>query len=225
MVESSAFPVNIQELIGQREWEISMAFDRMGASSVDSYPDRHLVYSDSTAGKVVLPGENLQLYVGAQSSAGVLFAHEDSTESKQAILSQLRRDNVTVIICCCDDGKDGSAYRIFESDGISYAHACLDDGDVDSMAASYIYIEPLLRRALPLVRAATLRRESVLVHCNSGMHRSASIACAILMVERNMSLLDAFRSIIKGRVVCKPTFWRYLLSAEFAALTQQLNEK
>ena len=74
------------------------------------------------------------------------------------------------------------------------------------------YIEPLLRQALPLVRAAVQNGHSVLVHCNSGMHRSASIACAILMIERDLSLDEAFRHIIRGRVVCAPSLWQYLLS-------------
>ena len=113
---------------------------------------------------------------------------------------------------------------MFEGDGISYAHARLDDGAHESMMASCVYIEPLLRKALPLIRTSVKSGHGVLVHCNSGMHRSASIACAILMIERGLSLEDAFRHIIRGREVCAPSMWEYLSSPEFTNLMQQLKK-
>lgn len=157
-----------------------------------------------------------RLFVGAQGAAGILFKHEDSAAVRADVLATLRSRRTTVIVCCIAD--DAMA-RIFEADGITYAAALLSDGDAASVAASVPAFCGLVARALPLARAAWARDESVLVHCNSGMHRSASVAMAIEMARSRAvgprGLAAAFAVAVKARPVVRPSFWPLLEDVAF----------
>lgn len=48
------------------------------------------------------------------------------------------------------------------------------------------------------------RRARVLVHCQKGMSRSASIAAAFLIAHRNMSLADALHTLKSRRAIVSP---------------------
>ena len=167
----------------------------------------------------VAPG----LYVGAQGAAGVLFKHEDSDTVRAEVLATLRSRRTTVIVCC---SSDDACARIFEVDGISYAAALLSDGDAASISASVPAFCGLVARALTLARAAWARGESVLVHCNSGMHRSASVAMAIMMARSRAvgpaGLAAAFAAAVKARPVVRPSFWPLLEGEAFGEWLLQL---
>jgi len=163
------------------------------------------------------------MWVGAQAAAGILAPFEDSQAERDAILAQLRARKTTVIVCCCDEGPRA---RRYEADGIQYADALLSDGSPQSIAASALAFFALVERAYPLVVAAHARGESVLVHCNSGMHRSGSVALGLLMIlqsaEGAEGLARVFARVVKKRAVIRPTFWPLLESKEFAELAARL---
>ena len=107
-----------------------------------------------------------------------------------------------------------------EADGFHYECVLLSDGD-DVIETSPM-VGTFIRQSLPHLRDAWRRGEGVLVHCNSGMNRSASVVCALLMIELHMSFRDAFRLILSARPICFPVYWRYLVSREFASLVEEL---
>lgn len=157
--------------------------------------------------------------MGAQGAAGILPAFEDSPAARAAALAALRASRVTVVVCC---SAEGPAARVFEADGIAYADALLSDGRPELMAACVPAFFALLGRALPLVRAAHAAGNAALVHCNSGMHRSASVAMGLMMLlqaRRGTSgLARVFAEAVGKRQVMRPTFWPVLESDEFAEM-------
>jgi hypothetical protein len=163
------------------------------------------------------------VWVGAQPAAGILSSFEDTPALRASVLEQLRARNIKVIICCC---AEGPATRVFADDGVGYADALLSDGSPADIAACVPAFLALVERAFPLVLAAHARGESVLVHCNSGMHRSASVAIALLMALRGErgaeGLARVFSEVVHKRPVMRPTFWPLLESEHFAQLCEKL---
>jgi hypothetical protein len=166
-----------------------------------------------------------QIWVGAQAAAGILAKYEDTPAERDAVLKQLRERKTTVIICCCDEGPSA---RRFEADGILYADALLSDGSPQSIAASTGAFFSLLERAYPIAKVALSRGDSILVHCNSGMNRSASVALGLLMILQSEQgkdgLARVFVSAVKQRPVIRPTFWPLLESNEFSEFARQLRD-
>ena len=140
-------------------------------------------------------------------------------------LERLQRCKVSVIVCCCFADDDPHT-RIYESAGISYVCALLSDGDASQKAASVPAFIGLLERSFPLVRAALAKGDHVLVHCNSGMHRSASIAMGLVMAIRGEEgpegLARVFAEVVNRRQVMRPTFWPLLESKEFTQVCSKL---
>jgi hypothetical protein len=196
-------PARISSLANARDYEA--AFDQVPVAGAYSHEVAPL------------------MWVGAQAAAGILTSFEDTPSERDAILAQLRARNTTVIVCCCDEGPHARRYA---ADGIQYADAMLSDGSCETIAASAPAFFALVERSYPLVAAAHARGESVLVHCNSGMHRSASVALGLLMVlqraEGAEGLARVFASAVRKRAVIRPTFWPLLESTEFAELAERL---
>ncbi len=163
------------------------------------------------------------LWVGAQAAAGILAPFEDTPSERSSSLENLRASKISVIICCCGEGPD---VRRYETEGIQYADALLSDGSPQSIADCVPIFFALVERAYPLVTAAHARGEAVLVHCNSGMHRSASVAMALLMIAQGEhgadGLARVFSAVVAKRPVMRPTFWPVLESTEFAELASRL---
>lgn len=177
--------------------ERERAFEAIGSS----YHDLHCI----------VPG----IWLGNQRAAGIYFKFEDSDAARAKALEELQQRKISVVVCCCGHGPE---WRIFSKVGISYADAHLLDGKPEDIAESASQVGPLLLEALPLVRAAMARGEGVLVHCNSGIHRSASVVCGLLMILNGWSLEESFRVTVRARAVAYPIFWPYLSSGDFAAI-------
>jgi len=196
-------PVRISSLANAQEY--SAAFDQDPVAGSFSHE--------------IAPG----IWVGAQAAAGILVKYEDTPANRKAVLTQLQERKTTVIICCCEEGPSA---RRFEPHGIRYADALLSDGSPESMAASASAFFSLIERAYPLVAAALAEGNSVLVHCNSGMHRSASVALGLMMILQSAQgpegLARVFASAVKKRPVIRPTFWPLLESKEFAEFAARL---
>ena len=153
------------------------------------------------------------LWLGAEAAAGVLVAAADLP----ALRAELRARRTTAIVCA---SSSAASARVFAGDGVEYAAAELSDRSAAEISASVPAFCALVARALSLARAARARGDSVLVHCNSGMHRSSSVAAALLMAERGEAgaagFARAFADIARARPVAQPIFWPMLESEAFA---------
>jgi len=160
------------------------------------------------------------LWIGDERAAGVLPPFElRAGATPAAALAALRREGVAAVVCASGDG---AAHRPFEGEGISYAQALLSDGSLASKRASEDKLAALLRAAIPLVRAARAAGASVLVHCNAGINRSCSTACALIMVETGCSLAEAYALVVGARAVCQPSFHVFLRGEAFQRLAAEL---
>lgn len=64
-------------------------------------------------------------------------------------------------------------------------------------------ILPVIEDTIPLIKEAIERKEAILVHCEAGISRSASIVIGYLIRERKMILKEALSFIQKRR----PCIW------------------
>lgn len=197
-------PSNLSQY--RKEHEVEKAFNDIAANT---YPDMH----------EIIPG----IWLGNQRAAGIFFPFEirENPALRQVCLTSLITRRISLIICCCGVGE---IFRPFEDSGIMYIDEHLEDRDPKDILATSVQVGPLLERALPLVRMAIERGEGVLIHCNSGIHRSSSIVCGLLMVLQGLTLERAYQVTLK-RAVAYPIFWPYLQSKEFTAVTKTMYNK
>lgn len=73
---------------------------------------------------------------------------------------------------------------------------CLDLPETD--------IRQILSECLPFVHKAVEGRENILVHCNAGVSRTATLAIAYLMHYRNMTFEDAYNLVKEKRPAIQP---------------------
>ena len=63
---------------------------------------------------------------------------------------------------------------------------------------------PALELCLNYLRSCLTKEEHVLVHCNAGVSRSATVVIAFLMKEKNFSFQEAFHHVKKRRPCIRP---------------------
>lgn len=73
-------------------------------------------------------------------------------------------------------------------------------------------IIPLIEYAIPIINKAIVEKENLLVHCEAGISRSASIIIGYLIREKNMSPKDALDYVEERRPCIWPNhgFWNQL---------------
>ncbi|KAF7356106.1 Phosphatases II [Mycena venus] len=84
-----------------------------------------------------------------------------------------------------------------DDDGFTYHRIDIEDR---SSAA----LQPHLEAACNYIRASLARGDNVLVHCQQGVSRSASIVIAYLIRDRSMTYDDAFDLVKQRRQCIKP---------------------
>ena len=107
--------------------------------------------------------------------------------------------------CSAAERPPGSVRRIinmthsagFHEGRLKYLHIDIDDSD-DAPILKFV------DRANAFLDEGLRSIEHVLVHCNSGMSRSATLVIAFLMSRRGMSLADAYETTRSARPVILP---------------------
>jgi hypothetical protein len=107
--------------------------------------------------------------------------------------------------CSAAERPPGSVRRIinmthsagFHEGRLKYLHIDIDDSD-DAPILKFV------DRANAFLDEGLRSSEHVLVHCNSGMSRSATLVIAFLMSRRGMSLADAYETTRSARPVILP---------------------
>jgi hypothetical protein len=107
--------------------------------------------------------------------------------------------------CTAAERPPGSVRRIinmtqsagFHEGRLKYLHIDIDDSD-DAPILKFV------DRANAFLDEGLRSSEHVLVHCNSGMSRSATLVIAFLMSQRGMSLADAYETTRSARPVILP---------------------
>ena len=123
----------------------------------------------------------------------------------------LRKNHIQAVCICCrpSEGPD-------RKDGLPFYR-------VDVVDSSREPVELFFQEAVEFVSAHRSADEGVLVHCRSGVSRSATIVLAYLLTEAGMPLLDAFHLVRSKRPVVTPNigFMRKLIELEISISSSQ----
>ena len=85
----------------------------------------------------------------------------------------------------------------FANEGVKYLHVEIDDNDNAKIAKYFEDCSEFIASGLDA-------GESVLVHCQAGISRSATLVIAYLIDRRGRTLADALVQVSSARSVCKP---------------------
>lgn len=72
---------------------------------------------------------------------------------------------------------------------------------VDCLDLPETSLKPMIKRAFEIMNDVFVENGTILIHCNAGVSRSASICIAYLILEKNMSF-DAAFALVKSKREC-----------------------
>ncbi len=128
---------------------------------------------------------NNSIYLGNQQAAGNFADHWNYRQAYyQNICQQLKDDNIVGIVCCSGDKEQFTGE--FE-----YLQLPLKDSPTFN-------IEPYLDQAYEFIDGI-LERGSILIHCNAGVTRSATITIYYLMRKLEVSFEKAHEMVMSKR--------------------------
>ena len=121
------------------------------------------------------------IYLGSQSVVGGFpdkwnYTDNDYENVHQTLISK----NIKAIVCCAD------LIKLFEKD-FEYLHIPMESND------NFDITEPC-NKAWPWI-TKMLKEGSILIHCNAGCHRSATIVVGYLCLALNMNLEDSYNYV------------------------------
>jgi len=110
---------------------------------------------------------------------------------------------ITLVVNCSNDVP---TYRI---PGMQNFRIKIDD-------SPRVRLDMYYDRGAEEINNACSRRGRVLVHCNDGVSRSATLCIFYLMKYHHMTLADAYESVRKQRPIIRPNigFWKQLIKLE-----------
>ena len=79
-------------------------------------------------------------------------------------------------------------------------------------------LEPLdriLPPLIPVLHQALHDHKRILIHCQAGMSRSASVAVALLAISQNLSFTEALSYVVLKRPIVKPNDGFMVMTREF----------
>eukprot|EP00697_Spironema_sp_BW2_P009340 gnl/Spiro4/24192_TR12007_c0_g1_i1.p1 gnl/Spiro4/24192_TR12007_c0_g1~~gnl/Spiro4/24192_TR12007_c0_g1_i1.p1 ORF type:complete len:219 (-),score=17.63 gnl/Spiro4/24192_TR12007_c0_g1_i1:47-670(-) len=174
----------------------SQAYNEAAAMFGDGWPDMHCV------------GD--KLWLGSQVAAGALVPAWDSEAARAAALQRLRSHEISHVVCCCGD-EGHELWTRYRSAGVQYCCTLLNDAEASRPEFQEQFERFFLDRALPFIRDAHATGSSVLIHCNAGMHRSASVAVGYEMWRCKRRFEDVFQHVQNIRGLVMPVYYRWLI--------------
>ena len=186
-----------------------------------TYPDAH----------ELIPG----VWLGAQGVAGVGTPGTDLGACRRRLRGDEMRVSLIVNVtgsarAFAEDGIGHCGQPDGDDDGFAYfncnlAHRCEKDGDsVDGWASFRAVIGPLLAA----VDRHLDRGQSVLIHCNNGQNRSATVATAVVGRRNRWDLHRSYlhvrevRSLVRSKILpLLADVWDHLVVAEAIVVAEE----
>jgi protein-tyrosine phosphatase len=142
---------------------------------------------------------------GRVLAEGLFIGSALSSRSRHVLTTH----NISSIVNCATEIPNS-----FEEDGGLRYHSLPLEDDVDEDVACHV------DSAVSFIRASLGEGRCVLVHCQAGISRSATVVLAFLIKDRRMSLRSAFDLVREVRPEIQPNsgFFRYLSQLEVAEL-------
>lgn len=126
------------------------------------------------------------LYLGSQSAVGGFPDMWNYTDKDfKQVHNHLYEKGIKYVVCCAE------LYDLFSD--IEYLHIPMESNDNFDISNSVM-------TALPFIENK-LKNGSVLVHCNAGCHRSATIVVSYLMKQLNWDI-DTAHNFVKSKRPC-----------------------
>lgn len=118
-------------------------------------------------------------------------------------LEILERLGIKAIVNCARESRD------FFPENFAYLHLDLQDSESEDLS-------PVITECMYFISRHRADKSPVLVHCQQGVSRSASICLAYLMIQEKMSLKQAYQHVQNCRPCISPNwgFLRFLCSLE-----------
>eukprot|EP00397_Hematodinium_sp_SG-2012_P022930 GEMP01023795.1.p1 GENE.GEMP01023795.1~~GEMP01023795.1.p1 ORF type:complete len:173 (+),score=20.70 GEMP01023795.1:827-1345(+) len=116
------------------------------------------------------------------------------TSAFRKVVQVLIEAGVKAIVCCCPYPEYP---EIAELEGFAYFRVDVEDISREPISAYF-------DEATEFIRNYLLRDEAVLVHCRSGVSRSATIVLSYLVARQDFTLHDAFFLVRAHRSVITP---------------------
>eukprot|EP01130_Rhizamoeba_saxonica_P004273 TRINITY_DN1749_c1_g2_i2.p2 TRINITY_DN1749_c1_g2~~TRINITY_DN1749_c1_g2_i2.p2 ORF type:complete len:167 (+),score=29.72 TRINITY_DN1749_c1_g2_i2:31-531(+) len=126
------------------------------------------------------------VWIGNQQAAGWLPSWEQTETNILEKAKNLKKDGITNILCCCD------GTQIFNDPSITYHQFDIRDSPSFRISQHFDTTYDVISRC-------TQAGLGILIHCNAGASRSATIATAYLMKYKGWSYEQANDYIIKVR--------------------------
>lgn len=124
------------------------------------------------------------IYLGNQTAAGYVPPHENAEtiakESREA-LQKLKDLGIKHIVCCADN------LKVFPDD--------LDYFLMDLKDKPLFPISEYFEKAYEYIDDCVTKKEKVLIHCNAGVTRSATITISYLMRNLKISFEEAHKMV------------------------------
>ena len=146
------------------------------------------VYEDLTTPfhKIFTFPNGNSIFLGSQSAVGGFPDKWNySQKDYDNVFKELKKNNIKYVVCCAE------LYDLF--DKIEYLHIPMESNDNfdinESISKSFKFIDDRISKA------------SVLVHCNAGCHRSATVVTYYMMKKMNWSV-DKTHNFIKEKRSC-----------------------
>lgn len=108
---------------------------------------------------------------------------------------------------CCDEiviQKYNIKYVLSIGVDISLKHPNVTYKFIECLDLPEFNLKTIIWECIPFIRFAISQCSNVLVHCNAGVSRSASIVIAYLMLIENLSYLDAYICVKQARKCINP---------------------
>ncbi|XP_073675847.1 dual specificity protein phosphatase 26-like [Garra rufa] len=106
--------------------------------------------------------------------------------------TKMRRHRFTHVVNCAHSSRRGA--EIYDGMGITYMGINAQDTVIYDMSVKF-------NKAADFIHTALEGGGKVLVHCQLGVSRSATIVLAYLMLKQNMTLVEAIQKVKEGRGV------------------------
>lgn len=116
---------------------------------------------------------------------------------------------------CCDQSvilKYNFKYVLSVGVEATYKHPDVIYKFIECLDLPECNLQPVLENCIPFIKLAVDKGCNILVHCNAGVSRSASVVIGYIMLYKNVNYMESYKFVKKARNCINPNagFVKYL---------------
>ena len=109
----------------------------------------------------------------------------------------LTKKNIKCIICLAMCKKPQNIIDLYKKLNIKYYHIFIDDNIQENILQYF-------NKCIKIIKNNKNNNNNILIHCQAGVSRSASIVIAYIMKEKKLNFNDAFKIVSEKRYIINP---------------------